>query len=303
MQFIYFKKENYVSKKENSPNQWHPAATQAWALELYNYKNSLEFFPEFQLTTGSLSIDILIIKKVEDVVIKKNIASIFRKANIIEYKSPTHSVSIKDFFKVYSYAYLYISDYEGIESELTITFISNRKPIKLFKYLEKEKKYMIEKKSNGIYYIYGDIIAIQVIESSKLSVEENIWLKELSNKLDMQGFQKITGEIDKLGTNVRVKAYLQAILEANKELVKERGNMTQSLRRILEESGITKEWEKRGIAEGKAAGIALGEKRGMAAGEKRGKTKIAKNLVAKGFEPKEVAELTMLDLKTVKKLY
>jgi hypothetical protein len=268
-----------VSKKETSLNQWHPAATQAWELELYNYKNSLEFFPEFQLTVGSLSIDILIIKKVEDVVIKKNIAAIFRKANIIEYKSPTHSVSIKDFFKVYSYAYLYISEYGAVEPELTITFISNRKPIKLFRYLEKEKKYRIEKKSNGIYYIHGDVIPIQIIESSKLSDEDNLWLKELSNKLDMSGLQKITGEISKLGTNVRIEAYLQAILEANKELVKERGNMTQSLRRILIESGITEEWEE------------------------RSKTKIAKNLVAKGFKPKEVAEITMLDLKTVKKLY
>jgi hypothetical protein len=217
---------------------------------------------------------------------------------------------------VYSYAYLYISEYEGLESEVTITFISNRKPVKLLKYLKEEKKYRIEKRSNGIYYIHGDVIAIQIIESSKLSVEENIWLKELSNKLDMQGLQKITGEIDKLGKNARVEAYLQAILKANKELVKEEAEMRQqSLERILEESGITVKWEERGkevgIAEGKAAGIAVGKKQGIAVGEKRGKVtgktekalEIAKNCVAKGFKPKEVAELTMLDLKTVKKLY
>ena len=39
-------------------------------------------------------------------VIKKNIAAIFREINLLEYKSPDDCVSPADFYKVYGYACL-----------------------------------------------------------------------------------------------------------------------------------------------------------------------------------------------------
>ena len=57
-------------------------------MELDEYRNVLQFISEYQLNTEPLKIDVVIIKKSRDIPIKKNIAAIFRKENIIEYKSP-----------------------------------------------------------------------------------------------------------------------------------------------------------------------------------------------------------------------
>ena len=56
---------------------WHPAAVQAFGNELEDHRDDLAIEAEVQLTTEPLRIDILIIKKKRDVVIKKNIAKIF----------------------------------------------------------------------------------------------------------------------------------------------------------------------------------------------------------------------------------
>ena len=76
---------------------WHTAFLEAIQLELDEYSHDLEFIPEYQLATEPLRIDVVIVRKTTDKPIRKNIAEIFRKENIIEYKSPNDHVSIKDF--------------------------------------------------------------------------------------------------------------------------------------------------------------------------------------------------------------
>ncbi|MDR1301159.1 MAG: hypothetical protein LBK43_01635, partial [Treponema sp.] len=68
--------------------QWHPAFLQAIQRELIDYKDSLEFTSEYQLTTEPLRVDLLIIKKPRNLAIEKNIARIFKSDNILEFKSP-----------------------------------------------------------------------------------------------------------------------------------------------------------------------------------------------------------------------
>ncbi|MDP4147185.1 MAG: hypothetical protein Q8936_22370, partial [Bacillota bacterium] len=87
--------------------KWHPAFTAAMQLELKEYKEHLEFLTEHQLTDEPLRIDILVIKKLDNIEIDTAIGKIFRKYNIFEYKSPTDYISIDDYYKVKAYAYLY----------------------------------------------------------------------------------------------------------------------------------------------------------------------------------------------------
>ena len=70
----------------------------------------LEMHEEYLLSKKPLQMDILIIKKLKDIQIRKDIGRIFRKHNIIEYKSPSDNLSINDFYKVYGYACVYQSD-------------------------------------------------------------------------------------------------------------------------------------------------------------------------------------------------
>jgi len=69
-------------KEEGIP--WHTAFVEAIRMELDEYSQYLQFIPEYPLNTRPLQIDVVIIKKSRDVAIEKNIASIFRKENIVE---------------------------------------------------------------------------------------------------------------------------------------------------------------------------------------------------------------------------
>jgi hypothetical protein len=179
---------------KRSPHiSWHAAFVEAIQLELEQYQDVLEFYPEFQLTTEPLRIDCVVIKKAKDVVITKNIAAIFREANLLEYKSPSDHVSVVDFYKVYGYACLYASLEKTPITNLTITFVESRYPRELLAHLRKVRNYKIEEKWPGVYNVSGDILPIQVINSRKLSADENIWLKEAFPKLqflEKQPFKK-----------------------------------------------------------------------------------------------------------------
>ncbi|MDR2921950.1 MAG: hypothetical protein LBU85_01255 [Treponema sp.] len=120
---------------------WHPAFFEAIQMELEEYSRELLFLPEHQLTTEPLRIDAVIIKKSGDKPIKKNIASIFRKENIVEYKSPSDYLSTADFYKVYGYACLYASISKLPITSLTISFIASRYPKKLLEHLQRERCY------------------------------------------------------------------------------------------------------------------------------------------------------------------
>ena len=107
--------------------QWHPAFGAALRITLQDEMQYLEMHEEHLLSKKPLQMDILIIKKLQEVQIKKTIGRVFRKHNIIEYKSPDDSLSVNDFYKVYGYACIYQSNTDRIKEidpeELTLTFV------------------------------------------------------------------------------------------------------------------------------------------------------------------------------------
>ena len=68
--------------------QWHPAFYAGIRIEFREEAEKLVFENEHQLGTKPKEIDVLIIKKNSSDRIRKNIGRIFRKHNILEYKSP-----------------------------------------------------------------------------------------------------------------------------------------------------------------------------------------------------------------------
>lgn len=106
-----------------------------------------------------MAIDMLVIKNEQNHKIRKNIGRIFRKYNLVEYKSPTDYVSVDTFYKVYGYACFYKADTDKADTisvdEITITLFGSRYPQKLIKHLKNVRGYSIEKQEDGIYYVYG----------------------------------------------------------------------------------------------------------------------------------------------------
>jgi hypothetical protein len=163
---------------------------------------------------------------------------------------------VVDFYKVYGYACLYTSLNRIPITGLSLSFIESRYPKKLLDHLRNVRGFAVEKTAPGIYTVRGDVLPIQVIDSSRLPAEENLWLKSLTNKLDASAFNRLSGEVTRQGKYARISAYLQVIAQANPEAIKETMEMgkTLTLEKVLEDAGWIAKWEARGIAKGETFG-------------------------------------------------
>ena len=236
--------------------QWHPAFDAALQIELEAEAEYLEFEPEHLLSKKPMQIDVLV-KNEKDVKIQKNIGRIFRQYNIIEYKSPDDRLNIDDFYKTYGYACLYKSETGAIDeipaTELTITFVCYNYPLKMLQRLEHDKKLIIENIENGIYYLIGDLIPIQLIIIPKLSKESNYWLNNLRNDLKSGG--EIRNFIEQYGKKKNSKLYqalADTIMRANWKELKEERKMCEALRELFADD--LRESREEGVLEGRNAG-------------------------------------------------
>lgn len=246
------------------PLQWHPANYAGLQIELAEEKEFLNFEDEHQLGTKPMAIDILIIKNETKHKIRKNIGRIFKKHNIVEYKSPDDYLSIDDFYKVYGYTCFYKADTPSANTisiqDLTITFISHRYPQKLLRHLTTERNFKIQKIEKGIYYLLGDFIPIQFIVTSKLSYKENLWLKGLTNDLkDMNLTAALAEDYQKHRTNTLYQSVMDIIMRANKHQFEEAKNMCEAMR----------EWIREEYADEIAAAEKKANKNGLQNGERR----------------------------------
>jgi hypothetical protein len=254
-----------MAESATSSIPWHPAFVQAIKLELEPYRDSLEFIAEYPLTAEPLEIDVVIIKKAPDLVIEKNIARIFRRINALEYKSPDDYFSVYDFYKALSYAFLYAALNKVHVEDMTLSIIETRHPRELFKYMEEEGRGGITKTAPGIYQIAGYPLPIQLIETKRLPVEENLWLKGLTKDLNAQAARSILEESRKKGKEADIAAYLHALINANQKAIQEVLAMAGEglpFDKLIEEMGLAAKWEARGKIEGEAQGEARGEKNG-----------------------------------------
>ena len=234
------------------------------------------FENEHQLGTKPKQIDVLIIKKESETRLRKNIGKIFRKYNIIEYKSPEDYISIDDFYQVYGYACFFKADTEKINEikaeDITITFVCKRKPEKLIKHLQEERGLRLEEKE-GIYTIYGDFFPMQLLLTSELSKTENFWLHYLTDDLKtVEEANKILGKYEGHQKENLYKSVMNIIVNANRELFKEAKKVCEALQELMKE-----ELEER-------------EKAGRIAGERNAKLKLIQTKLSKGKTVEAIAE-------------
>jgi hypothetical protein len=187
---------------------------------------------------------------------------------------------------VYGYACLYYSLNKADIKELTLTFIESRYPRELIRHLQEKRGYTVEERFPGIYIVSGDVLPIQIIDSRKLSGEENLWLKSLNKEHDRFTIARIDKEISKMGKIARLQAYIYAIISANPEAAEEAIKMGSKFEEVMERTGITAKLEAKAHA------------RGMA----EGKTEVARNALAQGLEPGFVQKITGLDIQTITSL-
>lgn len=126
-----------------------------------------------------LRVDMILIKKKKDLSLKNEIGRIFRRYNLIEYKSPKDDLNYDVFLKGIAYAYLFKCYEKHVDkislSEVTLTFIRENRPVKLLKKL-REINLLVEEAASGVYYISGHgEIAIQLIDLDDKYYAGAIW--------------------------------------------------------------------------------------------------------------------------------
>lgn len=224
-------------RKEILP--WHPAFYAELQIELEQEMENLIFENEHQLGTMPKEIDILIKKKDKSIPIQKNIGRIFRKHNIIEYKNPEDSLGINDFYKVLAYTYFYKADTKEDEKirikDITVTFVVRRYPRVLTKHLMRNH-YLIKEQEPGIYYILGERFPIQLIVTSRLTDEENFWLKNLTNDIRKKEIiDQMIEEYVKHKDDIYYRSVMDIIVRANEKMFEEGREMCDAMMEILKD--------------------------------------------------------------------
>ena len=300
---------------EKTKLQWHPAFGAALRITLQDEMKYLEMHEEYLLSKKPLQMDVLIIKKLKDIPIRKAIGQIFRKHNIIEYKSPGDGLSINDFYKVYGYACIYQSDTNKVKEidpeDLTLTFVCSHYPRDMIQHLERIRGIRTEFQGAGIYYLKGDPIPMQILIAPKLSDKENYWLQSMRTDLQAgEEIRKLMCEYEKhrkskdyaavmdLITSKDYAAVMDLITRANWEQMEVEKKMCDALKELFAEE--LKEADSRGRSEGMRQGLSQGLQQGLTQGIQL--TKRVLQLSAQGDSMEMIAGKCNVSLEQVKKI-
>ena len=275
--------------------QWHPAFCAAAELELSANRAELDFQREYSLSKKPLQIDLLVVEKLDDVRIQNEIGRIFRRYNVIEYKSPGDGMTIDDFFKTVGYACIYKGLGETVDQipvdQLTVSLFREGYPEELFRSLEKYGL-KIKKEFDGVYYIEGLFIPAQIVVTKEIESGKHWSLKILSRNAleeDIRGFvedaQNLTGQ----GERANVDAVLQVSVSANYKLYEEMKRrypeMCEAMRRLMQDE----------IADE----VREAQRDGVAQGEMKKARETAITLAGMGMPVEKIAEAVKVSLKMV----
>lgn len=120
--------------------------------------------------------------------------------------------------------------------------------------LQLRRKYEFKNRENGIDYIEGDPIAMQLIVNSELDENKNLWLKSLTDDLDDRALtEKLTKEYGKNKDNRFYASVMNVVVRANRGKFEEDKDMCDALREIFEDE--LNERERKGLEQGLEEGV------------------------------------------------
>ena len=244
---------------EKAGISWHPAFCGAMEMVLVSDKQLFEFLREYPLSKEPLRMDLLIIKKLSNIRTKNEIGHIFRKFNVVEYKSNDDALSIDDYYKTVGYACLYKGLGETVDqipaNELTISIFRESYPREMFEAM-KNLGLEIKERYPGIYYISGKqaLFDTQVVVTKQLNRETHRTLRVLSKHVkeeDVRAFVEEAALISEPGDRNNVDAVLQVSVSANKEIYEAIRRcdkvMCEALRELMKEDFEKQERETRQV--------------------------------------------------------
>jgi hypothetical protein len=234
---------------------WHPAFCSAAEYDLRAERENLQFDSEHNLSKEPLRMDLLIIKKNTDEPSSNDIARIFRKYNVIEYKSPDDGLTIDDFYKTMAYACLYKASGKTVNevpaNELTVSVFRETYPGKLIQMLEEDGA-IVEMTAPGVYEVKSSnfFFPAQIVVTKDLDVKKHASLRILSRNAKIEDVEQFLKESEKADTpweRENISSILEVSISANRqtfEKFKRRDStMCDALRDLMKDE-IEEELEK-----------------------------------------------------------
>lgn len=139
---------------------------------------------------------------------------------------------------MYAYACLYQSDTDRVmevdPEEITLTFVCMRYPRKLLGHLKKARGMKVSRQGDGIYYLEGDALAMQLLVTRELSERDNYWLQHLRGNLkEGRELQDLMERYERHRHSKWYQAAMDLIVRANWDRMKEEKEMCEALRELF----------------------------------------------------------------------
>ena len=165
-------------KEASDRVDWEASTLGALRFSLQDQLSRLKFRPGLKLNAKRREIDCIVIdkKRASGGKIDNDIAAIFRRHNVVEFKNPSEPLNIDTVWKVISYAAQYKSAGGSVNEiradEVTMTILRVSRPTKLLKMLENDG-FGVKREFPGVYYITGMVcMPMQIVVGSELDGEE-----------------------------------------------------------------------------------------------------------------------------------
>lgn len=217
--------------KKESNKQYHPPMCASLELEFRENRDEIICETEHNLNTKPNSIDFLVVKKDAATVMKSGLGAIFKKYNLVEYKSPRDSLGEKIYYRTMGYANILIAyeDDRFTMDDVTITFVRQAKHVKLMKQL-REWGFDIGEYEPGIYHVRKTDHADMQIIVTRLLGKQYKWISKLTDQVELEDVKNMIDDIHSLDNerellNAESVFDLMTRLNRNKDWMKEVNGM------------------------------------------------------------------------------
>lgn len=114
--------------------------------------------------------------------------------------------------------------------------VSESYPRELIRHLREDRGFQIRKIYDGIYYIIGDVLPIQIIVTSKLSSKESLWLRNLTNRMkSLNDAKELMRDYKEHKKNPLYESVMDIIVRANEDKFEEAKSMCEALEELMKE--------------------------------------------------------------------
>jgi hypothetical protein len=173
--------------------------------------------------------------------------------------------TVSDFFKVVGYACLYQNIARVPYSDVTLTFISVRRPKTVLDMLNAQKQYTVTEKYPGIFEVTGLPFPTRIVASGRLEADNGLWLGLLRKNITRKEFISFAKRDTAVREQIETSAFWYVVKDMVQEDIERSGlEMYGGLEKVIDEAAVEYGWDKKWIAEGIAEGKDRGKRNTLA---------------------------------------